>query len=161
MCLSTSICCPRRAYGSIFKQLWPSYVGQILGFWVTCGVKMMSLPHGLAWQPTQPASGIHIKHVQCLRTLVCSPWAYSSSHKQLYPHYLAHILGFWVTCGVKMMSLGHGWGWQPPKPLLPTSTIDIYKVFEHIDMLSMSIWQYPQTVIRSEFWPQSKQNFII
>jgi hypothetical protein len=23
--------------------------------------------------------------------------------KQLYPHYLAHILGFWVTCVIKMM----------------------------------------------------------
>ena len=28
--------------------------------------------------------------------------------KQLYPSYLAQILGFWVTCGVKMMSLRHG-----------------------------------------------------
>ncbi len=26
--------------------------------------------------------------------------------------------------------------------LLPASTLDIYKVFEHIDMLSMGIWQY-------------------
>jgi hypothetical protein len=25
--------------------------------------------------------------------------------------------------------------------LLPTSTLDIYKVFEHIHMLSMGIWQ--------------------
>ncbi len=25
--------------------------------------------------------------------------------------------------------------------LLPTSILDIYKVFEHIDMLSMDIWQ--------------------
>jgi hypothetical protein len=24
--------------------------------------------------------------------------------------------------------------------LLPTSTLDIYKVFEHIDMLSIGIW---------------------
>jgi hypothetical protein len=23
--------------------------------------------------------------------------------KQLYPHYLAHILGVWVTCVIKMM----------------------------------------------------------
>jgi hypothetical protein len=27
--------------------------------------------------------------------------------------------------------------------LLPTSIIDIYKVFEHIDMLSIGIWQQP------------------
>jgi hypothetical protein len=25
--------------------------------------------------------------------------------------------------------------------LLPASTLDIYKVFEHIDMLSLGIWQ--------------------
>jgi hypothetical protein len=25
--------------------------------------------------------------------------------------------------------------------LLPASIVDIYKVFEHIDMLSMGIWQ--------------------
>jgi hypothetical protein len=31
-----------------------------------------------------------------------------SSLKQLYPHYLAQILGFCITCGVKMMSLRHG-----------------------------------------------------
>jgi hypothetical protein len=31
--------------------------------------------------------------------------------------------------------------------LLPTSILDIHKVIEHIDMLSMGIWQYPQTVI--------------
>jgi hypothetical protein len=33
--------------------------------------------------------------------------------------------------------------------LIPVSTLDIYKVFENIDMLSMSIciWQWPQTVI--------------
>ncbi len=29
--------------------------------------------------------------------------ACGSSLKQLYPHYLTQILGFWVTCGVKMM----------------------------------------------------------
>jgi hypothetical protein len=27
--------------------------------------------------------------------------------------------------------------------LLLASTLDIYKVFEHIHMLSMGIWQYP------------------
>ena len=28
---------------------------------------------------------------------------YSNSLKQFYPSNLAQILGFWVTCGVKMM----------------------------------------------------------
>jgi hypothetical protein len=31
--------------------------------------------------------------------------------------------------------------------LLPTSILDIYKVFEHIDMLSMGIQNHPYTVI--------------
>ena len=31
--------------------------------------------------------------------------------------------------------------------LLPTSILDIYKVFEHIDMLSIGIQQQPYTVI--------------
>jgi hypothetical protein len=31
--------------------------------------------------------------------------------------------------------------------LLPASTLYIYKVFEHIDMLSMGKWQLPQIVI--------------
>ena len=33
--------------------------------------------------------------------------------------------------------------------LLPKSTLDIYKVFEHIDMLSMGIHQQPITVLRT------------
>ncbi len=28
-------------------------------------------------------------------------------------HYLGHILGFWVTCGVIMMLLHQSWGWEP------------------------------------------------
>jgi hypothetical protein len=31
--------------------------------------------------------------------------------------------------------------------LLPTSIFDIYKVFEHIDMLSIGIWLQPYIVI--------------
>jgi hypothetical protein len=31
--------------------------------------------------------------------------------------------------------------------LLPTSILDIYKVFEHIDMLSMVIQYWPYTVL--------------
>ncbi len=32
----------------------------------------------------------------------------SNSLKQFYSQYNAQIVGFCVTCGVKMMSLGHG-----------------------------------------------------
>ena len=34
--------------------------------------------------------------------------------------------------------------------LLPTSILDIYKVFEHIDMLSIGIWKQPYTVIPTQ-----------
>jgi hypothetical protein len=202
------ICCPW-AYGSSLKQLDPHYLGHILGFWVTCGVKMMSLCQDWGWQKTQTSSCIQIRHTKCLRTIICCPWAYGSSLKHLYPHYLGHFWGFCVTCGVKMMSLHHDWGWQPTQTascihirqiqsiwahsytvhghmavasnsyihttwvilggsaslveskwchyimieadsllkLLSASTLDIFKVFEHIDMLSMGIQQLPQTVI--------------
>ena len=36
-------------------------------------------------------------------------------HSHLIMSYFAHILGFWVMCGVKMMWLCHGWGWPPPQ----------------------------------------------
>ncbi len=55
----------------------------------------------------------HHTYTRCLSTLICCPWAYGSSLKHLYPPYLAHTLWFWVTWGVKMMSLCHSWGWQP------------------------------------------------
>jgi hypothetical protein len=89
------------------------YLAQIRGFWVTCGVKMMSLCHGWGWQPHQSASHIHIRHIQ-------SVWAHwyavhghtvSALHSYTHPTWLR----FWglVTCAVKMMSLCHGWSWQP------------------------------------------------
>jgi len=44
----------------------------------------------------------------------------------------------WVTCGVKMMWLCHGWGWQSPQT---ASQIHMrhQKVFEHIDMCDFAI----------------------
>ncbi len=47
-------------------------------------------------------------YTKCLSTLIGCPSAYSSSLTQFYPPYLSQILGFWVTCGVKMLSLSHG-----------------------------------------------------
>ena len=53
-------------------------------------------------------------YTKCLSILICCPWAYDSSLKQLYPHYLAQVLGLQVTCRVKMMSLCQDWDWQRP-----------------------------------------------
>ena len=56
---------------------------------------------------------------------------------QLQP-YTVTPLGFWVTCGVKMMSSRMVEANSNLK-LLPASILDIYTVFEHIDMLSIGI----------------------
>ncbi len=133
--LSTLICCPW-AYGSSLKELYPPYLALTLWLWVTCRVKMMSLCHGWGWQPPQIASCVQIIHVHS----VWAHWYAVHGHMvvasiTLYPHYLGQIL---VTCEVKMMSLCHGWGWHPTWAAA-ASTLDINKVFEHIDMLSICI----------------------
>ena len=82
--------------------------------------------------------------------MICCPLAYNSSHlTELYPSYLAQILGFWVTCGVKikMMSLHHGWDWGPDLKQISPSILDINKVFVHIYMLSIGIQQPSYRVI--------------
>ncbi len=172
---------------------------------VTCGVKMMSLHTGLGWQPTQTASCIHIIHIQRVWAHWYAVHAHMAVASNSYTHPTLLILcgsGFWVTGRVKMMSLHHGWGWQPTYPtshiqiihiqsvwahwyavhgymvvssnsythltwlifcgsgplveskwchyvmveanshlkILSASISYIYKVFEHIDMLSMGIW---------------------
>ena len=48
-----------------------------------------------------------------------------------YPSYLSQILGLGFTCGVKMMSLHHGWGWQPPGTSSPIYIRHIHSVWAH------------------------------
>ncbi len=74
--------------------------------------------------------------------LICCPWANGCSLKQLHPHYLAHILGFWVTCGVKICYYVMVEADSQLK-LLPASTLDIWKLFEHIHMLFIGMRQLP------------------
>jgi hypothetical protein len=45
--------------------------------------------------------------------MICVVWA--AIIILIWSFYSAQILGFWVTCGVKIMSLCHDWGLQPPK----------------------------------------------
>ena len=81
----------------------------------------------------------YLTYTKCLSTLICCPWEYSSSLTQLYPHYLAQILGTGSLpveskwCYYVMVEA------DSHLKLLPVSMWDIYKVFEHIDMLSMGI----------------------
>ncbi len=71
------------------------------------------------------------KYSKCLSTLICCPLAYNSSLTQLYSQILAQILGFWVTCGVKMISLCHGWGWQPPQTVSHIHIRHVQSVWAH------------------------------
>ena len=145
-CLSTLICCPL-AYSSSLKQLYPSYLAQILGFWVTCGVKMMSLRHGWGWQLPQTTSHILNTHMQS----VWPQWYAVHWHPVAAIHSFTHIntLRF-LGSGSLVWSWIDGimscWGWQPPQT---ASCIHFrqYKVFEHIDMLFIGIGLQHNTVL--------------
>ncbi len=59
---------------------------------------------------------------------------------------MAQILWFWVIYGVKLC---HFVMFEADNHLKlhPTSILDTYKVFQHIDMLSIGIQYQPYTVI--------------
>jgi hypothetical protein len=145
-CLSASICCPW-AYVSSLKQFYPHYLGQNLGFWLTFWVKMMSFCHGWGWQPPQTASHIYIWHIK-------SVWAHwyavhgnmvVASNSYTHPTWLR----LWGSGSLVESKWYHYIMAEADShlKLLPASTLDIYKVFQHIGMMPMGIWQYPQTVI--------------
>jgi hypothetical protein len=139
-CLSTLICCPL-AYGSSLTQLYPPYLAQILGFWVTCGVKMMSLchSHGWGWQPPQTAYCVQVIHKQS----VWAHWYAVHWHTVVALNSYTHpaCLRYWGAgslveskwCDYVMFEA------DSHLELLLPSILDIYKVVEHIDMLSIGI----------------------
>ena len=69
-------------------------------FWVTCGVKMMTLPHSWGWQPPQTASCIHLRHIW-------SVWAHwYAAHR----HMGAALHSYTHTTWLKLRGfLGHMW----------------------------------------------------
>ncbi len=104
-----------------------------LGFWVTCGVKMMSLCHGWNSQPTQTASHIHIRHIQSVWAL----WYAVHGHMAVASN--SYTRNTWLRfCGSGSL-VESKWCHNvmvesdSKLKLLPTYTLDIYKVFEHID----------------------------
>ncbi len=110
--------------------------------------QMMWLCHGWGWQQPQTASHIHIRHIQ-------SDWAHwYAIHMHMvaaFLHSYTHptLLRFWGSgsldeskwCDYVMVEA------DSHLKLLHTSILDIYKVFEHIDMLSICIQYQPYTVI--------------
>jgi len=96
-CLSTLVCCAL-AFGSSLTQLYPPHLAQILGFWVSCGVKMMWLWHGWGWQPPQTASHIHVRHIES----VWAHWYAVHWHLAVALHIFTHPtwLRFWGSGSV-------------------------------------------------------------
>ncbi len=100
----------------------------------------MSLRDGWGWHPPQTASHIHIIHgTTCLRywywhavsrvyrcTLIPFHWP---SWPQI------QILELWVTYGVEIMQLHHGWDWYPPQTASHIHIRHIHSVWA-IGMLS-------------------------
>ena len=125
-------------------------MAQILEYWVTCGVKMMSLRHGWGWQPTQTIYCIHMKHIQ-------SVWAHwYAVHwcmvKALHSYNHTTWLRFWGTGSLVESKWCHYVKAEADSQLkLFIAFIwDIYKVFEYIDMLSIDVWLKPYTVITTQ-----------
>ena len=207
-----SICIQQQPY-----TVSPTVIGSDFGVdVVTCGVKMMSSCHGWGWQPPQTASLIHIRHIESVwthwfavhlhtygsRVSCCglgvilviaivakqgmcflhivsrhfffyssihisyllflgncptshmfirhieSVWAQSYVvHRNtaaaftytVYPQF--NRLRFWCTWSIVESKWFHYVIFEADShlKLLPTCLLDIYKVFEHIDMLSICI----------------------
>ena len=88
----------------------------------------MSLRHGWGWKQSQTALPIHLRHFQS----VWVHWYAVHWHTvAALPSYLTRVLGFWVTYGVNMMSLHHGWGWQLPQTASPIHIRHIHSVWAH------------------------------
>ncbi len=145
-CLSTLICC-QQAYSSSLTQLYPHFLAlRFLG----SGSLVSQNDVIASWLRLTATSNCflnpHQTYTKCLSTLICCPQAYSSSLTQL--SFLlgsdVGVLGCYVEskcCQYVMVEADSN------LKLLPTSISYIYKVFEHIDMLSIGIRQQPYTVI--------------
>jgi hypothetical protein len=117
------------------------FLSQISMFWVTCGAKVMSLHHCWGWQPTQTASDIHIRQIECVYAL----WYAVHGHKAVALNSCTHItcVRFYDSGSLDESKWCHYVMVEAENhlKLLPASTLDIYKLYEHIDMLSMGMWQ--------------------
>jgi hypothetical protein len=95
----------------------------------------------------QTASHIHIRHIQC----VWAHWYADHGHIVAALHSYTHPT--WLRCWGSGSLVESKWCHyvmveaDSHTKLLPTSILDIYDVFEHIDMLFMGIWYQPYTVI--------------
>ncbi len=108
---------------------------------------MISLCHDWGWQPPQIASCTQIRHANSVSAHWYAVHGYTVATLYSYPPNLAQIWGLWVTyveskwCHYIMVKADR------QLKLFPVSMLDIYKVFEHIEMLPIGIWQQPYTIM--------------
>jgi hypothetical protein len=102
-----------------------------LGFWVPCGVKMMSLCHGWGSQPTQTASHIHIRHKQS----VWAHWYAVHGHMAVASNSYTHNtwLTFWGSGSLVESKWWYnvGWVWQPIQSAFHIYIRHIQSVWAH------------------------------
>ncbi len=101
--------------------------------------QMLWLCHGWGWQPPNTASHIHIRHIQS----VWAHWYAAHGHTVSALHSYTHptLLRFWGSGSLVESKWCHCVMVEAHShlKLFPTSILEIYKVFEHIDMLFMDI----------------------
>ncbi len=105
---------------------------------------MMSLRHGWGWQPPQTVS---LRRIQ-------SVWAHwYAVHGHMAVASTSYTNSTWFIFGGSGSLVESKWchyimvNVYSPLKLLPASILDIFKVFEHIDILFWGNRQQPQTVI--------------
>jgi len=137
--LPTFICCGWE-YGSMIMPFLPHLLAQICEVsWDLChwwcahkwwyGTVVEALhPHGMAPISTQT-------HKMWLTTFICCGWVYGSVIVPLSPHLLAQI---WEV-SLQMMPR---WVVEALNPhgMVPTSTPNLYKVIDNLQMLWIVIW---------------------
>ncbi len=129
------------------------YMAQTLGYWVTCGVKMMSLCHCCGWQPPQSASHIQIRHIKS----VWAHWYAVYRHMVVAIHIFTHPT--WLRFVGSRSLVESKWCHyviveaDSHLKLSPASILDIQKVFEHIDHRHMVAALHSHTHSnRLKFW---------
>ncbi len=117
----------------------PTLLGSNLGFLGHLWSQMSSLRPGWDWQPPQTASLIHIRHMQSIWT----NWYAVHGHivAALHSHTHTSLFSFVGSQSLVESKWRHYVMVEATRhlKLLPSSILYIYKVSEHIDMLSMGI----------------------
>jgi len=150
-CFSTLRCCGW-AYGYTLLPYYMCRWGWILGKIGYSWACMMLRCRDWGCKPPMTASPNHIPYwmyTKCLSTLRCCGWAYGCILiAVLHVQVGVNFEGKWgmaepvwcCGCGVMVEAANPQW-------LHPTSILDVYKVFEQLEMLWMGIWVHPSAIL--------------